>query len=421
MLSNESKKSLRAQFQSFGQQVQNLGSDHREEARELYAILKLDGAIKAITPPEHLNASILDLASAEIPEYENIYAVDGGSTRAKVLENGTMICAFQAVLTADGNQALNGVPLEAFRSLAFVSHSQRVDLGGAQSELYDQDEYAHLWRLHLHRDFLSFEIERVVTGLARAAAESYHTLRLLEHLNTESSLLMLDGNLYPVWLYYHIVGPQKTSSWDSDSTSWTEWEPAKKILKLPIDVVDQAAHRNLALVGINKNPGTSSLLEFTLDPESHNWSSDAQFIKAVLSQTPKDALGYTSWFVQEEYSSGPRKKGEEPNTMDIFNRLSSFGLELEPRSYHTCFFYVYDPRVLSVIKIEVPRVILDSHDPMKLRSKVLREIARGKGVPGAIRRADSRARITDEEAMRLFGDCGIELDYYYDHSRGEPI
>lgn len=421
MLSNESKRSLRAQFRAIGEKIQTLGSDHRAEARELYQELKLDGAIKSVTPLEHQNTSILELASSEISEYERIYAVDGGSTRPKVLENGTMICAIQAVMTSDRKQAFKDVPLEAFRSLSFVSHAQRVDLGGAQSELLDQDDYAHLWRVHLHRELLSYEIERVVTGLARAAAESYHASRLLEHLEIENTLMMLDGNLYPIWLYYHVVGPQQKSSWDSDTTSWTEWEPAKQILKLPIQLIDQAAAKGLALVGINKNPGTSALLEFGLPPEAHNWSSDAQFIKAVLSATSKDSLGYTSWFVQEEYSSAPRRRGEDPKTLDLFERLMRFGLQLEPRAYHTCFFYVYDPRVLSVIKIEVPRVILEAHDPTRLRSKILREIARGKGVPGAIRRADSRARITDEEAMRLFGDCGLELDYFYDHSRGEPI
>jgi hypothetical protein len=184
-------------------------------------------------------------------------------------------------------------------------------------------------------------------------------------------------------------------------------------------VVEAFGKRELALVALNKNPSTSWLLEFALDRASHNWSNDAQFIRAVLSNTAKDSLGYTNWFVQEGYSL-PQRRGEGIESFDIFEHLRSFQLALPPPAYHVCFFYVYDPRVKAVLKIECPRIVFKKHDPQKLRAQVLAEIAQGKGVPPAIRRADSRARITEEESAALIRVCGVELDLSYNQSRGEP-
>jgi hypothetical protein len=420
MLSNETKKALRAQLESFGGQVKRLGIDHRDEARALFKSLKLDGAIKAITPLEFKSEDILELAAHKFREYEPVFAVDGGSTRPKVLENGTTICAMQAVLCGNDEQELLGLPLEAYRSLAFVSHSRRLDLGGADAELFNVNEFSHLWRIHVPRTYLEHEVERVVGGIARAAAESYHTLRMLNALEIDSSFFILDGNLYPIGLYYYFAGGRPNGHFEKKN-NWYEWAPAVEILAQPVRVVEAFAEHGLAFAALNKNPGTSWLLEFTLKPEDQNWSSDAQFVKAVLSQTKKDRLGYTNWFVQEEYSLPQRTSEEGPATFDLFEKLRAFGLKRPARDYHTCFFYVYDPRVLSVLKVEVPRIILEQHDPDKLQGKFLSEIARGKGVPPAIRRADSRARITEEEAAALIKACGVELDYHYDHSRGESI
>jgi hypothetical protein len=418
MLSNEAKRTLRDQLREFGEQIQRLSPDHREEARRLFERLQLDGAIQALTPLEHRSERILDLAGLPTGEYEPVFAVDGGSTRIKRLENGTILCAYQAVLASDPDTRHHDLPLEAYRSLSLVSHSQRLDIGGAKVERLE-DEYVHLWRAHVSRTYLEREVERVVSGLARIAAESHHALRMLAELRPPKGLFLLDGPIYPIGLYYYFADSAARDPLHS-GVNWTEWPPAVEICALPLRVVEAFGERELALAGFNKNPGTDWLLEFTLDQASHNWSNDAQFIKAVLSETPKDALGYTSWFVQEAYSL-PQQQGRERESFDLFERLSAFRLRCPSREYHVCFFYVYDPRVKAVLKIEAPRLVLDRHDPLALRAKLLGEIARGVGVPPAIRRADSRARITEEESLGLLRACGLELDWSYNQSRGEPI
>jgi hypothetical protein len=417
MLSNESRHLLKSQLHALGDQVRRLAIDPRAEARRLFEGLSLVDAIKALTPLEYQQIDLLKVAGERHPDYEQTYAIDGGSTRPVRLANGTTLCAMQAVLSADPDRRWQGLPLEAHRTIALVSHTQRRDLGEARFE-HSENEFVHLKRIHISRTYLVREVERVVKGLARAASEGGHARWMLERLQPTEGLFLLDGNLYPIGLYYYFLREQSAERiWDLEA-NWAEWEPARAILTEHLRVVETFQEKRLACVGINKNPGTSWLLDFCLDESEHNWSSDAQFIKAVLSEDSRRALGYTNWFIQEEYAL-PQRTGQTLESFDLFERLGSLGLKLEPRAYHVCFFYVYDPRIQSILKIEAPRCILEAHDPERLRSKILSEIARGKGVPNALRRADSRARIIEEEAEGLLRACGIEPDHTFDESRSE--
>ena len=419
MLSNESRHLLSGQLRAFGEEVRRLGIDLHAEARRLFDQLKLGGAIKAFTPLERSQVDILAAAGWHDPAYAQRYGLDGGSTRALPLENGTTLCAMQAVCSAEPDRRFQGLPLEAYRTVALISHSERLDLGLSQVE-HSKEGFIQLWRVHLSRTYLREGIERVVKGLARAACEGGHLQWMLQQLQPTDGLFVLDGNLYPIGLYYALSGQQSDrQSWDPRQ-NWTDWQPAREILTQPLRVVEALQKRKLVGIGLNKNPGTSWLLDFCLEESERNWSSDAQFIKAVLSSRSRRSLGYTNWFVQERYSL-PRSGDRELESFDLFERLAGLGLVLEPRAYHLCFFYLYDPRIKSVLKIEAPRCVLATHDPERLRQAIIAEIARGKGVPNALRRADSRARITTEEAVGLWRACGIEPDYTFNQSRGAPL
>lgn len=417
MLSNETRHLLKSQLRDFGAQVRRLGIDPRVEARRLFERLNLSGAIKALTPLEQNQTDLLEVARARDPEYEQTYAIDGGSTRPVRLENGTTICAMQAVLSSDPDRRWQGLPLEAYRTIALISHTQRRDLGEPRAD-HSEDGLVCLRRIHISRTYLVREVERVIKGLARAASEGQHTRRMLAELGPTQGLFFLDGNLYPIGLYYYFLRAQSGErAWELQA-NWAEWEPARAILAEHVRVVEAFHEKRLACVGLNKNPGTSWLLDFCLDEAEHNWSSDAQFIKAVLSDDSRRTLGYTNWFIQEQYAL-PQRAGGTLESFDLFERLGGLGLKLQPRAYHVCFFYVYDPRIKSVLKVEAPRCVLEAHDPERLRRAVLSEIARGKGVPNALRRADSRARITEDEAAGLLRACGIEPDHTFDESRSE--
>lgn len=414
MLSSDVRRLFLEELKALGERAQRAVS-HRDEARRLFSHLQLDGAIKALTPLERHAAPILNLAEESHQSFEVIYGVDGGSTRPMHFEDGTTLCANQAVFIADPPMRHRGFPLETWRTIALVSHSfQNV---GEAHVTHTQNEHVHHWRIHLTKDFLEREVEHIVKGLADVTSEPTHAKEMLEALDIREGLLILDGALYPVGLYYYLLGELKGEWGYRWGVRLSDREDIVALLASPVRLIEACVARRLPIVALNKTPETSWLLRFCLDSSERRWASDRQFMTAVLSDTPKDSLGYTNWFVQEAYPSWE----ERESVIDLPKAVSDFALALEPSLYHVAFFYVYDPRVRSVLKIETPRVVFQFCDPERLQKILLAEIARGKGVPNVIRKADSRARITQEEREALIRACGLDPDYYYNLSRGESL
>ena len=344
-----------------------------------------------------------------------IYGVDGGSTRPMHFEDGTTLCANQAVFVADPPQRHHEFPLETWRTIALVSHSFQ-NVGEARVTCV-QSEHIYQWRIHLTKDFLEREVEHIVKGLADVTSEPTHALAMLKALDIREGLLLIDGALYPIGLYYYLLGDLKGEWGYRWGVRLSDREDIVALLAAPVRLVEACLARRLPLVAINKTPETSWLLRFCLGSSDRRWASDRQFMTAVLRETPKDSLGYTNWFVQEAYPSWE----ERESVVDLPKAVSDFALEFETYLYHVAFFYVYDPRVRSVLRVEVPRGVFEFCDPAELAKQVVAEIARGKGVPNVIRRADSRARITQEEREALIRACGLDPDYYYNLSRGERL
>jgi hypothetical protein len=388
---------------------------HRDEARRLFEKLQCDGPIKTIVPLARSAEPILALAQYHDPSFPVLYGVDGGSTRPMHFEDGTTICANQAVCIADPPLRHRGFPLEAWRTVAIVSHSfQNI---GETKVTHTQNAHVRQWRIHLTKDFLEREVAQIVKGLADVTSEPTHAQQMLELLDVRQGLLIMDGALYPIGLYYYLVGELKGEWGYRWGVRLTDREDIVALLAAPVRLVETCLSRRLPIVAINKTPETSWLLRFCLEERERRWASDRQFMTAALSDTPKDSLGYTNWFVQEAYPSWE----ERGSVIDLPKAISDFRLSFEPELYHVAFFYVYDPRVHSVLKVETPRAVFQFCDPERLQRVVLGEIARGMGVPHVLRKADSRARITQQEREALMRACGLDPDYYYNLSRGEPL
>ncbi len=414
MLSSDVRRLFLTELKTLGERAQRAVS-HRDEARRFFQTLQLGGAIKALTPLDRQAEPILRLAKQSGQPFGVIYGVDGGSTRPMHFEDGTTLCANQAIFIADPHTRHRGLPLETWRTIALVSHSfQNV---GEARVTHTHNEHVSHWRIHLTKDFVEREIEHIVKGLADVTSEPTHARQMLGVVDVREGLLVLDGSLYPVGLYYYLLGDLKGEWGYRWGVRLSDREDIVALLAGPVRLVETCVACQLPLVAINKTPETSWLLRFCLGPSERRWASDRQFITAVLSDTPKDCLGYTSWFIQEAYPSWE----ERESVVDLPKAVSDFALTLDPSLYHVAFFYVYDPRVRSVLKIESPRAVLRVHDPAALQRQILAEIARGKGVPNVIRKADSRAKITQEEREALIRACGLDPDYYYNLSRGERL
>lgn len=413
MLGSDVKRKLLREVQEF-----SLPFDYgrwSEEAQRAFSNLKLDGEVRALTAPGCFGGSILGLAGWGGP-FERLFGLDGGSTRPIHFADGSTLCANQAVLVSEPPVELEKMPLEAFRTLALVSHSF-AESGGPRAD-YDEDELIGIWRVHITKDYLRRDVDHVVKGLADSASEARHARRMAERLGLKKSdLLILDGNIFPIGLYYYLVG-ERGLRFEIDLASS---RGATRILKGHLRLAEAAAEQGSAYVGINKTPKTRYLLN-CLDEEGP-WAEDRQFIRALFQELPKDELGWTNWFVQERYRAYLPLRGPAEG-MDIFRELEQFELKLRPEDYRVAYFFVYDPRSAggggSVLKVETPQVILRQHNPEKLQQVVLREIARGPGVPNVIRRADSRARITQRERESFIKKSGLPPDLGYNQGRGEP-
>lgn len=385
-----------------------------EEARRAFSQLKLGEEVRALAALEYRSGPLLELAAQRSP-FTRVFGLDGGSTRPIHFANGTTLCANQAVLVSEPQVELDGLPLEAFRALTLVTHSFAAS-GGSRAD-YHEDKVLALWRVHITRDYLRGDVDHVVKGLADSASEARHALRMTERLELgQDDLLILDGNIFPIGLYYYLIS-ERGFRWGADLASFAG---AIEILEQHLRLAELLAEQGAAYVGINKTPQTRYLLN-CLDGEGP-WGDDRQLVRALFQGLPKDELGWTGWFLQERYRGYLSRKSSEG--IDIFRELDQIELGLQPEDYHVAYFFVYDPRTAggggSVLKVEVPQIILKKHGPEELQLAVLGEIARGCGVPNVIRRADSRARITQPEREFLIRNSGLPLDLGYNQGRGEP-
>lgn len=411
----------------FQRETQGLG--HRESGRYNLAALEVfdqlafpGGEVETAEPLKYARAELLALASWQDDQVRQVFGLDGGSSRTMTFRNGTTACANQALLICEQGMTVEGVPLEAFRTLSWVSHNRDYrTVSGAHAETHER---VTLWRLQLSNEEIPAtanpqRIQEVVKAMADVASEPQHAVRMAQRLNLGGGdLVFLDGRFYPTRLYrYLISGMGRGADVDIDLLGKGEW---KQLIQSSLEIVHLALERGVLFVAINKTPESSALLRFGADKRSKGlWHNDRQWVSALFEKIPQGCLGYTSWFVQ---SLHPALQGGSMEAMDLFQELSDeLMLKLPASAYHIAFFYVYDPRVSAALRVELPRLLLERYGAERLRLLVLSHIARGKGgVPNAIRIADAQAHITQEERQALQQQSGLTPDWDFNHSRGAP-
>jgi hypothetical protein len=230
--------------------------------------------------------------------------------------------------------------------------------------------------------------------------------------------LFLDGAVLPLgivyWLLRDAFGRQSPAS---------TWSVPRDIVENYVALIDRQHERGQPVIGVVKTSSMRQVLDALRSKiDTHQlteadgrsfgvpWTHDHQWIAQVLRYESLRDLTYTSWFV----SKGQEVEGQRCDLLDPVSDALSQGA---PIDYRRAFFYVRLPRTGDVLRVETPLLMVQGEERRRqVQLKALKEIARRRGVPQAVHRADRLARIGQENrtAIRSMVE-GAEATF--DHNR----
>lgn len=228
-------------------------------------------------------------------------------------------------------------------------------------------------------------------------AESTHLAKVYD---TAGDLLYLDGPLYPLGLL-----------------RWLEVDPAfgrsdltGEVLSNYLGTYERALEEGTPVVGFVKNPSGARVVRRLRD-EGHGppvpWSNDAGFFRHFLASEDAGDLTFTNWFVSRLYAD---------SLFDVAPPFDASDDDLLP-----AVMYVHDPRHGTVHRAEAPLGFVRDEDTREaVTRQTLKEVAVGR-VPRAVAKADSLARVSNEQReslVRRFEDAlGAVEETNYDRDR----
>jgi len=232
--------------------------------------------------------------------------------------------------------------------------------------------------------------QHVVHVLSLYLAESHHALTQAEVVE---DLLVLDGPLYPKGLLEWKGRDSRLEDLLAEGTR--PRDVAANYLRL----IERFVEREVPLIGFVKSPTTRTITRAVRSKTGNApWVNDTAFFKGVLErrvdgERRTDELTFTNWFLSR---GGPDR---------VFSTAGdALGLdrELDPRTYETAFFVVYDPRVDLLFRVETPYAFARDPDLReRIRRQVLKGVALNRGPPESVAKADELARISREEKATL--------------------
>lgn len=412
-MDSESLGIVRELFDAIDQAVPRAPGVQADHARQLFTLLGHDGGqIEAVGEPQYWRTRIDELGTwSDDPWAGPTYGVDAGTTRPIEYNNGLVIDTAYAktAVTGDG----------ADREIERTGHITGVAyLDDGDSTLHSQSFEGD----HLTAELIPFpqsaeEPRNIGKSVASVAQRMSESRQALASIDTVDGPLFLDGAVLPLGIVYWLLldytgGRSPAGSWDV---------PAD-IVGNYIQVIDRQYERGQPVIGIVKTSTLSQLLSALREKITHHdirdesgrlmgvpWTRDHQFMSEVLRFDDLEYLTYTSWFVQQY-------RDIQGQQIDALEPLSDRGQHGDAEAYRRAFCYVRLPKTGDLLRIEAPYLLIEDEERREqVRLKALKEIARRRGVPQAINRADRLARISRENRETI-RDMIERTEYSYDHN-----
>lgn len=375
--------------------------DQTTDARELFGYLRHEGgAVEPYEPFDPVTSSPYAVTPAadlgnweEDPWGDPTYGVDASTTRPMEYDNGLIVDVAHAVLGVSGADADRAPERESTVATGVYTGPRKLDTPTAELDGQIMGEL-----IEIPADQQSIRnVTSTLASVVQRRSESYHARRCLDEIDGP---LFLDGAVYPLSLLRHV--PDEGTDADPD------WELPTEILETYVEVIDHCFERGVPVYGVVKTSEITTLLRGLREKIRRNeirrddgtlrrvpYRTDAQFVAAVLRDERLTHVAYTDWFVETEPVPGADRSERLDPVADVLEHG-------DPADYRRAFCHVRLPETGTVFRIETPLLFLE-HSPgaEAVRLKALSEIARRGDVPGAVIRADRRARITRGNRDRI--------------------
>jgi hypothetical protein len=363
--------------------------DHTDIAEEAFAefldpLRDRDGDVILEPLDEHRRRMVAvdDVALTESP-FPTQHGLDAGTINPTTFKNGLIIDVSQAAMAA----VPSDVDLHRARTIVMTVHTND-DTIDVQDADWRMDDEGYARRRVLHAPRVDRYEQTVVHALALYRAESEHAL---DQADVVEDLLVLDGPIYPTGLLKWVERDPELKRLIIERSEFTD------VIENYLELVETFAERDVPLVGFVKNSSSKALTRELRRSLGAPWVNDEAFFRRVLERTDSegelktDALTFTSWFRSRAGTDGVLADG----TLSLEHTRT-----LDDEAYEVTFFVVYDPREDLVYRIEAPYCVTrDETVREQLTTQMLAEIARERGPPLAVGKADELARI-DREGKR---------------------
>lgn len=314
--------------------------------------------------------AVEDIGMIDSP-FQTQHGLDAGTINPTTFNNGLVVDVSQAALAA----VPSDIELHRARTIVMTVHSndESIDVGTEDWLLSDE---GYIRRRILHAPRVDRYEQTVVHALALYRAESEHALQQADMVE---DLFVLDGPIYPTGLLTWLERDPELQRLVIEEREFTD------VLENYFDLIDHCVTNEIPLVGFVKQSTSKAITRELRRSLPTPWIDDEAFFRAILDTDDDHMLTLSPWFRSRVGTDGVITDAE-------VGMLGDRALEAE--EYEVSFFVVYDPRTDLVYRIEAPVAVTSDEDlRIDIRDYVLAEIARERGPPRVIQKADDLARI----------------------------